>query len=146
MCGGQIFDQLFCSRNSSFILRVASSSRKLLFMCRKPEADSKGWILNECVSWRESKSAQRAFVDGMFYDFSSKRNLRETIRRMGVYEYKRKVNERTKVLVADDEGTLTPNLLRALVLGVKIVREEWVRLMLLIGLVEGATFSVDIVK
>lgn len=65
---------------------------------------------------------------------------------MGVYEYKRKVNERTKVLVADDEGTLTPNLLRALVLGVKIVREEWVRLMLLIGLVEGATFSVDIVK
>uniref|UniRef100_A0A0M3HXX9 Microcephalin n=1 Tax=Ascaris lumbricoides TaxID=6252 RepID=A0A0M3HXX9_ASCLU len=57
----------------------------------------------------------------------SKRNLRETIRRMGVYEYKRKVNERTKVLVADDEGTLTPNLLRALVLGVKIVREEWVR-------------------
>uniref|UniRef100_A0A914ZUI9 BRCT domain-containing protein n=1 Tax=Parascaris univalens TaxID=6257 RepID=A0A914ZUI9_PARUN len=57
----------------------------------------------------------------------SKKNLRQTIRKLGVYGYGRKVDERTKVLVADDEGTPTPNLLRALVLGVKIVRVEWVR-------------------
>ncbi|VDM23959.1 unnamed protein product [Toxocara canis] len=57
---------------------------------------------------------------------TSKKLLRERIKKLGLYEYKRKVDDDTKVLVADDKGTVTSNLLKALVLGIGIVSEDWV--------------------
>ncbi|VDK17343.1 unnamed protein product [Anisakis simplex] len=55
-----------------------------------------------------------------------KNQLRERIRRLGVYEYKRCVNQHTKVLVVDNDTRITSNHLKAILIGVRIVGEEWV--------------------